>query len=54
MKNNIHSVNLFIDPCAGSGSTLRACAELGREAHGFEVSKEFYKKAKKEMLLQND
>lgn len=40
-----------IDPCAGSGSTLRAAKELNRNSYGFEVSKEFYKKAQEEMLL---
>lgn len=44
--------DVVIDPCAGSGTTLRACAELNRHAFGFEVSKEIYKRAKKEMLLQ--
>lgn len=39
-----------IDPCCGSGSTLRACRELKRNSYGFEVSKEIYNKAKKEML----
>lgn len=39
-----------IDPCAGSGSTGRACQELGRNFYGFEISKEFYKKATEEML----
>lgn len=42
--------DVVIDPCCGSGSTLRACAELNRNAYGFEVSKEFYTKAKEEML----
>lgn len=40
-----------IDPVAGSGSTLRACMELDRHAYGFEISKEFYKKANELMLL---
>lgn len=44
--------DVVIDPCAGSASTLRACAELNRHCYGFEVSKEMYIKAKKEMLLQ--
>jgi len=43
-----------IDPVAGSGSTLRACAILNRNCYGFEVSKNMYKKAKKQMLLQGD
>lgn len=42
--------DVVIDPCAGSGSTLRACLELNRNSYGFEVSKEMYKKAKNEML----
>lgn len=42
--------DVVIDPCAGSGSTLRACYELGREAYGFEIEKKFYKDAKEKML----
>lgn len=41
---------VVIDPVAGSGTTLRACAELGRNAYGFEIDKNFYEKAQKEML----
>ena len=40
-----------IDPCAGSGSTLRASAELGRNSYGFEVEKSFCKEAKEKMLI---
>ena len=40
----------MIDPCAGSGSTLRAAAELGRRSFGFEIKKEFYDKARAMML----
>jgi len=39
-----------IDPCAGSATTLRACAELNRNSYGFEVSKKFYKDAMEQML----
>ncbi|WP_342756763.1 site-specific DNA-methyltransferase [Kineothrix sedimenti] len=39
-----------IDPCAGSGSTLRASKELGRSSYGFEISKAIYKRAVNEML----
>lgn len=42
--------DVVIDPVAGSGSTLRACAELGRSCYGFEIEKEFYESAKKQML----
>lgn len=42
--------DVVIDPVAGSASTLRACAELNRSCYGFEIKKEFYNKAKKEML----
>lgn len=43
--------DIVIDPCAGSGSTLRACQELNRKGYGFEISKEFYKRAITEMLV---
>ena len=43
--------DVVIDPCCGSGSTLRAAAELGRSAYGFEIDRNFYKKAKDEMLV---
>lgn len=42
--------DVVIDPCAGSGSTLRAAVELGRNAYGFEVSRQFYQEAKEKML----
>lgn len=42
--------DVVIDPCCGSGSTLRACQELERSCYGFEIKKEFYNRAKNEML----
>lgn len=45
--------DVVIDPCAGSGSTLRACMELGRSSYGFEIHKPTYKRAKEEMLNLN-
>lgn len=42
--------DVVIDPCAGSGTTLRACAELNRNSYGFEVSKKFYTEATEKML----
>lgn len=44
--------DVVIDPCCGSASTLRACSELGRHSYGFEISRDMYKKAKTEMLMQ--
>lgn len=42
--------DVVIDPVAGSGSTLRAAAELNRHAYGFEIKKDFYKLAQEQML----
>lgn len=43
--------DVVIDPVAGSGTTLRACMELGRTCYGFEVDKAFYQQAKEKMLV---
>lgn len=42
--------DVVIDPCCGSGSTLRAAKEINRSAYGFEIDRNFYKRAKEEML----
>ena len=42
--------DVVIDPCCGSGATLRAAKELGRSAFGFEIDRNFYQRAKDEML----
>jgi len=42
--------DVVIDPCCGSGTTLRAAYELGRSAYGFEIDRNFYQRAKDEML----
>lgn len=42
--------DVVIDPCVGSGTTLRACMELNRNSYGFEIDKNFYKQAKEKML----
>lgn len=40
----------IIDPVAGSGTTLRAAAEMKRNAYGFEIDRNFYTQAKEKML----
>lgn len=42
--------DVVIDPCAGSGSTLRAAYELGRLAYGFEIDRNMCRRAQEEML----
>lgn len=42
--------DVVIDPCAGSGTTLRAAKETGRESYGFEIAKDIYRQAVNEML----
>jgi len=42
--------DVVIDPCCGSGTTLRAAYELGRSSYGFEIDRNFYQRAKDEML----
>lgn len=43
--------DVVIDPCCGSGATLRAARELNRSAFGFEIDRTFYQRAKDEMLV---
>lgn len=42
--------DVVIDPCAGSGTTLRAAYELGRNSYGFEIDKTFFRDAQEKML----
>lgn len=42
--------DVVIDPCCGSGTTLRAAKELNRHSFGFEIDRNFYTRAKEEML----
>lgn len=44
--------DVVIDPVAGSGITLRACAEMNRNAYGFEIDKDMFKKAC-DIMLKN-
>lgn len=42
--------DVVIDPVAGSGTTLKAAAEMNRHAYGFEVDRKFYRLAKERIL----
>lgn len=42
--------DVVIDPVAGSGTTLRAAAEMSRNAYGFEIDRNFYTEAKEKMI----
>ncbi len=42
--------DVVIDPVAGSGTTLKAAAEMNRHSYGFEIDRFVYKKAKEIML----
>ena len=42
--------DVVIDPVAGSGSTLRAAAELNRNSYGFEVDRKFYLASTEKMI----
>lgn len=44
--------DVVIDPCAGSGTTLLAAAQMGRKAYGFEVNKQFFNDAKNKVLVR--
>lgn len=46
--------DVVIDPCCGSGSTLRAAYEMGRSAYGFEIDRNFYKQASERMLVWSE
>lgn len=42
--------DVVIDPCAGSGTTLLAAANMGRKAYGFEIKKDFCAEARVKVL----
>lgn len=42
--------DVVLDPCCGSGSTIRTSVELNRIAYGFEIDKNFYEQAKNKMM----
>lgn len=46
--------DVVIDPVAGSGATLRAARNLGRNSYGFECNRDFWTKATEQMLSEEE
>lgn len=46
--------DVVIDPCAGSGSILRAARELGRNSFGFETNTKYWREAVGKMLAEEE
>lgn len=46
--------DVVIDPCCGSGSTLRAAYEMGRSAYGFEIDRNFYQQESERMFVWSE
>lgn len=46
--------DVVIDPCAGSGSTLRAAWETGRNSYGFEIQRKLCEEAQEKMLPHDE
>ena len=44
--------DVVIDPCAGSGTTLLAAANMGRKAYGFEIKKNFCIESREKVLTR--
>jgi site-specific DNA-methyltransferase (adenine-specific) len=42
--------DVVIDPCAGSGSTLKAAVQKNRQAYGFEIKKNFFRESQAKVL----
>ena len=42
--------DVVIDPCAGSGTTLLAAAQMNRRGYGFEIKKDFFRLAQEKVL----
>lgn len=42
--------DVVIDPCAGSGSTLKAAAQCDRRSYGFEIKKDFFRDSNEKVL----
>lgn len=53
-RQGITNTGVERSPCFGSGATARACLETGRQFYGFEINKEFYRRAVEEMIVLPD
>lgn len=46
-----HPGDIIVDPCAGSGTTLKAAHDLGRHSIGSEIDSEAYERAREALVL---
>jgi len=51
VKTSSNKGDLVVDPCLGSGTTMRVCLRLGRRCTGIEINPELEKRIRNKMVL---